>query len=669
MAFLTALALVLLLAGTYLLSQQLYVWDAGLFVALALGLLVTVAVKQQGRRGSARGWAGALLPQTAAGWFRHAAVGLSALVALSARSRPLESGFGSLLSLWIFAVGLFLVTTTTQLIRRCPIRWANHRSEVVALGALLMAAGLLRVVALGRVPANLGGDEGTQLADALTLVSAPLGNPFATGWYSVPTMSFLAYGVGMRLFGATVAGGRVLSALIGTATVATTYLLARALSGRRAGWLAAALVAFSAYHIHFSRLASNQIGDPLIGTLTLWLVWRGLGYNGGRALASGAEVSRSKTSAIFIGPSAQALWLGLAGVAAGLGWYGYFGARWITILVGLIVGWRSLAAPLFVRRHWRGLLLFAAGWMVVTLPLLGWYSAHPSSLTERYNAVSIFASGWLAREVEITGRGPIALMLQQLWRSITAFHLTHDPTFWYFPQRPLLDFVTGGFMLMGMVEAIVRWKWPSRAMTLLWFGSTLMMAWVLTENPPSSQRGLLMVPAAALLAAWGVDWAAGHLVRGKVALRWWYGSWVALVMVVNCVFYFGIYTPARVYGNPTAEIATAFARHTLAHPEPVCPPGATSPSDCPGMVYFLGPPRLEWDFGALRFMLRHVPGIGVAEGEVPRSIDRPARFAFVPERAVQLAEVQELYPGGQRSELLGPEGRLLMVIYDWQPGA
>jgi 4-amino-4-deoxy-L-arabinose transferase-like glycosyltransferase len=459
-------------------------------------------------------------------------------------------------------------------------------------------------------------------------------------------MSFITYGFVMRLLGATIAGGRALSALIGTTTIATTFLLARRLGGDRLAWPTTAVMAFSAYHIHYSRLASNQVADPLFGTLALWLVLIALQPR--RALdPAGDRVS-------------IAAW-GLAGVVAGLGWYAYFGARWVTILIPLVAVSYSGLQRHVLARHWRGVLLFALGWLVAALPILGWYSLHPSSLTERYRAVSIFASGWLAREVEITGMSRSALLLQQAWRAITAFHIRSDPTYWYRPDQPLVDFVTGALMLLGSIDLLVKVRWPSRRVTAVWFVSTIAMAWGVTENPPSSQRGLLLMPIVAVLAANGLQ----LLVRLLGSTRWHVLAlaFLAAIAVLNVSFYFVEYTPRRVYGNPTAEAATAFARYTLANPAPVCE--TRDASVCPGRVYFYGPPVIYWKFGTLAYMLRGFPGEDVPDaGAIPETTD-PARFAFVPERADELAAVQVRYPGGAEARITAPDGRLLMLLYDW----
>ncbi len=702
MPILTSLAFLLLLAGAYLLSLRVFVWDAALYLVAGIGCLTVIWLRRSPRRGRVLVTLREVVPRSPAGWIRVAALALSTFVAFAARARPVESDFTVLLILWFVALGGFALSLAAPLGARRLWGLRLAKPERWGLVALVIGAGLLRGVAVGWAPANLGGDEGTQLVSALDLVAAPLGNPFATGWYSVPTMSFLVYGIGMRLFGATIAGGRMASVIAGTLTVLTTFLLARSVGGRRVGWVAAVALAGAAYHIHFSRLASNQIGDPLIGTVTLWLVWRALGL--GRevegdglerqpedsrperiddpqaSLERGAGPRSGQPRGRFLREqqdslggkargehdarphdTAPALW-GLAGISAGLGWYGYFGARWVVVLVVLVVAWRVWADRTLLRRHWAGLRVFAAGWLVTVVPLLGWYSLHGSSLTERYRAVSIFASGWLSREIAATGRSTLQLMLQQIWRSVTAFHLTPDPTFWYRPDRPLVDFVSGALIVAGLAATVVRARWPSRTFVHVWLWPTLLMAWGVTENPPSSQRGLLLIVPVVLLIAYGVEWLWSLLGQRTVAFASLAAVTLTMVVAVNAAFYFGRYVPSQVYGNPTAQSATAFARYSLAHPEPVC--DAAPDGLCRGRVYFVGPPFLYWGFGTLEFMLRGFPGEDVPQGKVPVTLSGPARFAVMPERAADLGLIRERYPGGVETELNAPDGRLLMVVYD-----
>lgn len=641
----SSVALLLLFGATLLLSFRVYIWDALLLLFAALVLLLYAISLQWERRNPPRlarfriPWQ----PQTLAGWLRSAAFVMSVLATILARRIPEEGSHVIPFLVWMIGIGMYVLPLLGTLLRTSPIQPSMTRREWGALLLLVGAAAALRGVCLGRIPYSLGGDEGTQLAAGLDLVSAPLGNPFATGWYSVPTMSFFAYGLVMRVLGSTIVGGRALSVLLGISTVLFTFFLGRFMGGRQIGWWSAIIMTVSAYHIHFSRLASNQIGDPWVGALALGLLW--LGYRNG---------DRRRLC--------EAVW-GLTGITAGLGWYGYFGARWVTVLMALFILWRIAVDPAFLIRYRRALGLLVLGGLVALLPLLGWYQAHPSALTERYNAVSIFASGWLSQEQVVTGRSALYLMGQQLWKAFTAFHLTPDPTFWYRPGHPLVDFVTGALLLIGFVTASLRIRRPSRGLMLMWFCTTVLMAWGLTENPPSSQRGLLLTPAVSIMAAWGLRDALGILSVTRSVRRWLAYGLLAAMAIMNIGFYFAVYTPQRVYGNPTAEVATAIGRYQRENPRPVCTP-APEPR-CDGRIYFLGAPSLYWGFGGLQFLARDVPGEDVLLDEKPTSLVTPARFIVTAYRLDDLSWIELAYPTGVKTSLRSPDGRLLAVIYDW----
>ncbi len=641
--------------GTGLIAEGRYRWDGALLLGVAFLLLFLCWLRRHldqykqhkppALRQLLRGW-----------WPRLGAIVLSLGAASVVWSCPQDYDFTATFLSWLLAVALLTVSWGAVLWRTRQAGPHFQRSELFGLVALLMVAGALRGVALERIPANLGGDEGTQLAEALSLVSPPLGDPFATGWYSVPTMSFLIYGYGMRIFGASIAGGRALSALAGTATVLSTFLLARLMLGREAGWIAAILVTGFAYSIHFSRLASNQVFDPLVGSLVFWLLW--LGEREARALRRHSDTE--------LGRKARAASWGLAGIVLALGWYGYFGARWVTGLVGLYLLWRSWVEPGWLMRRRQAVGALVLGWSVTVAPLLAWYTRHPSALVERYRAVNIFSSGWLTREVALTGRPVAVLLIQQLWRAFTAFHVTADPSFWYRPERPLLDGWSAALMFLGLLEALRRFRWPSRGLLLLWWGTTTLMAWGITENPPSSQRGLLLVPAVAMLATCGLQTLVRWMrLKGDIR-RWAVTGLLAVVFISNVWSYFKPYAARRLYGNPTAEATTEFARWVLMHPTPACASSFAGPFET--RIYFLGAPFIYWRFGTLRFMLRGVAGRDVVgKAQIPKRLGHAARFAVVPERLDELDTIKFRFPHGRLEILMAGDGRPLMYVYDWCP--
>jgi hypothetical protein len=290
--------------------------------------------------------------------------------------------------------------------------------------------------------------------------------------------------------------------------------------------------------------------------------------------------------------------------------------------------------------------------------LLLHYLARPQELTSRYNQVSIFASGWLEREQAITGRSAASLLLQQFWKSISAFHYTLDPTFWYRPTIPLLDFASGVLMVLGFTWVAARARWPANGLLLLWFWLAVLLGWTMTENPPSSQRLLVVAPALAILVAQGCDRLTGlgqRLVRGRRFL--WNGAAAGIlgvVVVLNLSYYFIDYAPSRVYGNPTAEVADVLC-DVLEEREDVPP------------VFFDGAPYMYWGFGAIAFRLRWLEGQDFSPETSAEGVDadRGAIFVILGEKMDDLAWVRQSFPGGSVERYYSDrDGRLLFVLYE-----
>lgn len=647
----------------YFAFRREYVWDGVLLWGIAILSLSLMMWRLTRRQRGEIDWQffSRISTRSLRTWGAIGAVGLSLAVGWRARERPPTGNFSDLLGLWVVGVAAYLLIFTPPLPAGREI-WPRLRAwlrrnvvELAGVTALLLVALVVRAYNLEHIPANLGGDEGTWALEGLAMLDGRLANPFATRWFAFPSMSFLVWGLSMRLFGETVAGVRAVSALIGTASVLSTFLLARELWGQRTlstgsgreamdggglgagriAWFAAGALAVGHYHIHFSRLAVNNIADTLFVTLSLYLLMRGL---------------QSDRSILFA----------LAGALIGAGWYGYFGARLVGIIAALYVIWRAVVEDRFLAHHGYHLLILLGAGLVVAAPLLLHYAAHPSTLSEGVNRVSIMTSGWLAREQEATGRSAMSLLLEQFWKSISAFNYTLDPTFWYRARIPLLDVVSGLFFVFGLIWCTARAHRSSNGLLLIWFWSALATGWVMTENPPSSQRLVIAAPALALFVALGLDRLL-HLTRHLLGLpgavrRGIAGLALLGVVGLNLGYYFFVYIPSRVYGNPTAEMTTHLARY-LARQNDEC------------VVYLHGPPFVYWDFGTLRFMARGITGVDMPspdEGGAPEpDLSRGACFVFHPARADELATVRAQYPGGQaRRTDSRASGELLYAVYE-----
>src|SRR5262249_37710659 len=151
-----------------------------------------------------------------------------------------------------------------------------------------------------------------------------------------PTMFFYLMAGPLAFAPDTVAAARLVPALLGTATLATTYLLARVLCGRLVALAALGFLATFDLHLFFSRLASHNVADGLFVSATLACLY--LALTRGR-----------------LGDYAA------AGVLLGLGQYAYAGARALLLIVPIVLAREALATPEWRRRAGPGLAALALG--------------------------------------------------------------------------------------------------------------------------------------------------------------------------------------------------------------------------------------------------------------------------------------------------------------------
>ena len=591
---------------------------------------------------------------------------LAGLAVLLLRGRTLQEPTGDGVALWLLGMAAVLAaafwpharrdsvsreraaeaaTTNDSLQARLASVPAGAWLEFGAVAALTLLALALRVAALDRVPFTLGGDEAWHGLLARQVLRGELRNPFQMGYMSMPTFFYWPLSWSLWLAGNNLFGLRLLAALAGTATIPALYLFARGHWGRRTALLAALFLAGYDYHLHYSRLGANNVWDPLFVILTLLLLDRGLA-----APREGQE------------QGGRDRWFLLAGLVMGLGTYFYTGARLLPPLVAVYVAFVALQQRGRLPRLGPHLVLLALAFLVAAAPMLDYALAHPDEWNARLNQVGILQSGWLAREPGLTGKTTARILAEQFLRSAGAFHVFPDRTVWYGADRPLLGFLAGIFALLGMGWALAHWRRRRYFLLLLWFWSVIITGGMLTESPPSSQRLVIAIPAVALLVAVGLEETVG-LGRRIAALdrRWEKGllALLALILAASSVhFYFWRFTPERRYGSEHGETATMMGYYLR-------------DLDGPYSAYLLGAPRIYWSFGTMEFMAPRVPGQDVVEPLTapPDFVDRGrgAVFLILPERAGELAWIEQAFPAGETLEFHDAGGKLRFIAYEVEP--
>jgi hypothetical protein len=531
-------------------------------------------------------------------------------------------------SIALFLVGAWALTSPGRAIRLA--RW-----ELAALAGLTLLALALRAVAIERIPQNFGGDEGEMGRLAREVLHGTAYAPFATGWLSHPMLWFFLQALALRSFGDNVFGLRMLSALVGTATIPAMYLFARPLYGRAIALGAAALLAAYHFHIHFSRLGVNNVVDPLAALVVFGTF-------------------------LYAYRARSAFGFALAGVLMGVAQHFYMGTRLIPVVVGvallhqLAFDWRRVW-----ELRWQ-IVLIGLGLLVGIGPLLGFFISHPQDFTARLGMVGIFQTGWFEQQ-RAGGASALAILGSQVGNSFGAWTFLPDRSAWYDPHIPLLDRVSSVFFLIGAIATLARLRRLEAALLAAWMLGVAVFGGILLVNSPESPRYVMSAAPICLLVMLGAEqvgkllaWVAPRAPR----LAWRVAGAVLVIglSLWSVNFYFREYTPRATYGWFNTEAATAIGRYLRSEPEPV-------------YVYFYGPPVMFLANGTIRFEAPGTLGMDVEPNtRVEQLPPAPAGlrpiFIFMPWRIDDLAPVRARYPtGALRQFEAQSQDTPLLVIY------
>lgn len=291
----------------------------------------------------------------------------------------------------------------------------------------------------------------------------------------------------VSVFGSTFTGLRLLSAFVGTLTIAAAYVMGAAFVDRRAGLLAALVLALFPPHIHLSRVGLNNIADPLFGTLMLAYFMRGV-----RRVESGRGDGRVDFA--------------LAGAMLGLTQYFYEGGK--LVYPGVLVIWggslllrRAFGESRVSLRHFRPLVQTA---LLVFWPLLLTLLRYGERYMPRLEAVPdglemMLSPGQFGDYIE-------TMLVPALTHYVT---YAETPPVYYGGQYALVMPYLLPVASIGLMIVIRRGGWILPVMAIaVGFGNSLV------NYPAWSVRYIMTFPALALVIACGV------LFIWRMGARW-----------------------------------------------------------------------------------------------------------------------------------------------------
>ncbi len=285
-------------------------------------------------------------------------------------------------------------------------------------------------------------------------------------------------GVSEAVFGVNAFGLRVPEALSGILTVLCLFFLLRRLFSARVGFIAAWLAAIGFWFVHFSRVL-HATGTPLAITASLLLL----------IMALDATAARWQIALAIA-----------AGAVFGFGFHTYLAFRAAPLLAAAFFS-LELRRSQAVQRTNRvfGIAGFIA--LVVAVPLLRYFVAHPEFLFERAQQVSVFANPHPVRALAYSAVHTIVMFN---WRGDTNWrhNLSGAPQLLW----PIGIAFLGGVLMA--LHAAWRRKWQARGelLLLLWLVVMMLPAILAVEGVPHAMRTLGAAPAVYGLAALGYEW-------------------------------------------------------------------------------------------------------------------------------------------------------------------
>jgi 4-amino-4-deoxy-L-arabinose transferase-like glycosyltransferase len=359
-------------------------------------------------------------------------------------------------------------------------RW-RPRSEIPAPLAILVLAAAARFYDLSGIPFGMWRDEARHGLEGLHILADPAYRPVYIPNISLPGLYPTLLALDFRLFGASLATLRGLTAGAGTLAVAALWLVGRQLGGPRVALVAALLGAVGSWRVSIDRLAFDTAPTSLctLGAFALFLVGVARVRGGGHGLSP----------------------LAGAGILGGLAIYNYYPGRFaLPVLAGGALVLLLRERDGFARRFLPGLVLCLLMAALTLIPLGRYAIEQPDTFFKRTEQVFLLSDQYLE------GQTVLGAVEQNLLRHVAMFNYRGEPNARHHaPGWPLLDAVTGVLFVLGLaltIGAALRCRFA--ALFLLGWWGALLAPSIVSVDAPSAVRAQDAAPAAYLLAAFGL---------------------------------------------------------------------------------------------------------------------------------------------------------------------
>ncbi len=364
------------------------------------------------------------------------------------------------------------------------LRITAKRLIWLALIGVLALATWLRIYHLPVLPFDLDGDFASCGLEGLKVLSGRYTGLTDLGWAGIPAIGYLSVAVGLGFLGQNTVGLSAGAVVMGVLTIIMVYKIGRILFNSLVGLVAAFTLTISYAHIQLSRIPT--FGDPVF-----WLT--------ASVLFSALASVRQKSY----------YWI-LSGATSALAFVMYFSGRIGVLIFGLIFLTQIILAwwqgEKKTAKFWlKNSSLWLLGFGILLLPFIPTFIQNWSAFLIRSREVFLFHPAVLTHmsqvyQVETT----TAVVVQQIWSTLSTFHILSDTSTQFGIFAPLVDRVTFVIFLLGLGIGLRHWRQWRFQLLLAWIGLVLIVGEALTSNPPFWPRIISILIPISILAGVGV---------------------------------------------------------------------------------------------------------------------------------------------------------------------
>jgi hypothetical protein len=292
---------------------------------------------------------------------------------------------------------------------------------------------------------------------------------------------------------------------------------------------------------------------------------------------------------------------------------------------------------------------------VAVLPLALFYQQNPGDFFAPFNRVESLGD-WLANETVIRDESAGKVIADQIIASAKTF-VSKPSEVWYRPLVPILQPVSAGLFLGGLILLLFHLRRSSTHLLAIWVGSFILIGG-LSVPVSAAQRYVAALPACGLLIGFALDECANLLEKVWQERRTLLSAGVIVVILAislhDLYFYLFTYTPISDLGGLNTMVAQKLADYL---------------QDEQNMqVAFFGQPRMGYySINTTAYLAPHIQGLDFNEDwgspDNPQITSDRVLFVLLPGNEANLDLIKQDYPGGATAVQLNHDGSVLFWLY------